>query len=134
MTTNYKLQSMAKDFKMKTDDFKKTVGDDSIAEKKATSVLTDAEVDRYLNILLTKTAVDNLDAYFNLPAKKEEKPAPKMPKDAQFTKLEGMARELFGTRVKLDGDQNNGKITLYYYNAEDLQRIWDVLQMANGED
>ena len=42
------------------------------------------------------------------------------------------ARELFGTRVKLDGDQNNGKITLYYYNADDLQRIWDVLEMAGG--
>ena len=50
---------------------------------------------------------------------------------AQFTQLEGMARELFGTRVKLDGDANNGKITLYYYNADDLQRIWDVLEMAN---
>ena len=45
-----------------------------------------------------------------------------------------MARELFGTRVKLDGDQNNGKITLYYYNADDLQRIWDVLEMAGGEN
>lgn len=62
---------------------------------------------------------------------KEETKRDKPPRDAQFGQLESMARELFGTRVKLDGDQNNGKITLYYYNADDLQRIWDVLEMAN---
>lgn len=63
---------------------------------------------------------------------KEEARKPKPARDAQFGRLESMARELFGTRVKLDGDQNNGKITLYYYNADDLQRIWDVLEMAGG--
>lgn len=62
---------------------------------------------------------------------KEESKKPRIQRDAQFTQLEGMARELFGTRVKLDGDANNGKITLYYYNADDLQRIWGVLEMAN---
>ena len=62
---------------------------------------------------------------------KEESKKPRIQRDAQFTQLEDMARELFGTRVKLDGDANNGKITLYYYNADDLQRIWDVLEMAN---
>lgn len=62
---------------------------------------------------------------------KEEPKKPRPQRDAQVSQLESMARELFGTRVKLDGDQNNGKITLYYYNADDLQRIWDVLEMAN---
>ena len=62
-----------------------------------------------------------------------KEPAPKRPpRDAQIGELESMARELFGTRVKLDGDTNNGKITLYYYNGDDLQRIWDVLEMAHG--
>ena len=41
-----------------------------------------------------------------------------------------MARELFGTRVKLDGTTESGRITLFYYNQDDLQRIWDVLEMA----
>ena len=62
---------------------------------------------------------------------KEEPKKPRPQRDAQVSQLESMARELFGTRVKLDGDQSNGKITLYYYNADDLQRIWDVLEMAN---
>ena len=60
----------------------------------------------------------------------EEKPKPRRVKDAQITQLEGMARELFGTRVKLDGTTDSGRITLYYYNVDDLQRIWDVLETA----
>ena len=63
------------------------------------------------------------------PVKEEPRKA-KPVRDAQFGELETMARELFGTRVKLDGDHENGKITLYYYNADDLQRIWDVMEMA----
>lgn len=59
---------------------------------------------------------------------KEQKPH--RVKDAQISQLEGMARELFGTRVKLDGNTESGRITLYYYNGDDLQRIWDVLEMA----
>ena len=61
---------------------------------------------------------------------KEEVRKPRAHKDAQISELEGMARELFGTRVKLDGDTESGRITLYYYNGDDLQRIWDVLEMA----
>ena len=61
---------------------------------------------------------------------KEETRKPRRARDAQISELEGMARELFGTRVKLDGSTDSGRITLYYYNADDLQRIWDVLEMA----
>ncbi len=65
---------------------------------------------------------------------KEKVQQPKVPRDAQFIRLENMARELFGTRVKLDGNESSGKITLYYYSAEDLQRIWDVMEMAGEND
>ena len=65
---------------------------------------------------------------------KEETKKPKAHRDAQFGQLESMARELFGTRVKLDGDETGGKLTLYYYSADDLQRIWDVMEMAGGEN
>ena len=34
---------------------------------------------------------------------KEEQPKPAKVRDQQFSRLEGMARELFGTRAKLDG-------------------------------
>ena len=61
---------------------------------------------------------------------KEEQPKPAKVRDQQFSRLEGMARELFGTRAKLDGTQDSGKLTLFYYSADDLQRIWEVLEMA----
>ena len=61
---------------------------------------------------------------------KEEPPKPAKVRDQQFSRLEGMARELFGTRAKLDGTQDSGKLTLFYYSADDLQRIWEVLELA----
>ncbi|MBQ8108869.1 MAG: ParB/RepB/Spo0J family partition protein [Clostridia bacterium] len=61
---------------------------------------------------------------------KEEQKKPRVPRDAQIGELESMARELFGTRVRLDGTTESGRITLFYYNGDDLQRIWDVLEMA----
>ncbi len=55
---------------------------------------------------------------------------PRRPRDAQIGELERMTRELFGTRVRLDGTTESGRITLFYYNADDLQRIWDVIEAA----
>lgn len=61
---------------------------------------------------------------------KEERAKPVKVRDRQFNQLEGMARELFGTRARLDGTQERGKLTLFYYSEDDLQRIWEVLEMA----
>ena len=61
---------------------------------------------------------------------KQEEPKPVKVRDQQFSRLEGMARELFGTRAKLDGTHESGKLTLFYYSEDDLQRIWDVLELA----
>ena len=63
---------------------------------------------------------------------KDEPARPRTRKDPQLGRLESTAREVFGTRVRLDGDQEKGKITLYYYNADDLQRIWDVIVGEDG--
>ena len=64
---------------------------------------------------------------------KEEGPRQRKRRDAQIGELETMARELFGTRVRLDGTPDSGRITLFYYNSDDLQRIWDVIEMARGK-
>lgn len=61
---------------------------------------------------------------------KEEVPKARKPRDTQIGELENMARELFGTRVRLEGTTDSGRITLFYYNSDDLQRIWDVMEMA----
>ena len=61
---------------------------------------------------------------------KEDVKKPRRTRDARISELESMARELFSTRVKLDGTTDSGRITLFYYNSDDLQRIWDVIEMA----
>ena len=56
------------------------------------------------------------------PAKKA-KPRP----TGELAQLEHMARDVFGTRARLEGDGQKGKLILTYFNAEDLERIWEVL-------
>jgi ParB family chromosome partitioning protein len=45
----------------------------------------------------------------------------------ELIRLEHMARDAFGTRAKLEGDEHKGKLVLTYFSGEDLQRIWEVL-------
>lgn len=52
----------------------------------------------------------------------------KLEKPHEFKELERMARDAFGTRASLEGDMDKGRLVLSYYSAEDLQRIWDVLE------
>ena len=74
-------------------------------------------------------SVRQLERICAQPVKAEPPKKPRV-RDAQFSQLEGMARELFGTRAKLDGTHESGKLTLFYYSEDDLQRIWDILEMA----
>lgn len=45
----------------------------------------------------------------------------------ELAQLETMARDVFGTRVKLEGDEKRGRLILTYSSYEDLERIWDIL-------
>ena len=74
-------------------------------------------------------SVRQLERICAQPEKPEEVKPVKV-RDQQFSQLEGMARELFGTRAKLDGTHDSGKLTLFYYSQDDLQRIWEVLELA----
>ena len=62
------------------------------------------------------------------PLKKKEKSIP------ELQQLEKMARDVFGTRAKLNGDTNSGKLVLSYSSYDDLERIWEVLEcLAQGQ-
>lgn len=62
---------------------------------------------------------------------KQELPSepPVKRRDPAQVELERMARDVFGTKVNLDGDADKGKLVLHYFSSEDLQRIWDILEM-----
>ncbi|MBQ4157640.1 MAG: ParB/RepB/Spo0J family partition protein [Clostridia bacterium] len=59
---------------------------------------------------------------------KEETPKKKEKRIPELQQLEKMARDVFGTRAKLNGDTNSGKLILSYSSYDDLERIWEVLE------
>ena len=64
----------------------------------------------------------------------KSKPAPKLPRDPEFKRLERMARDVFGTKAELTGDETKGKLIVHYQTAEDLQRIWDLLEFMQQNE
>ena len=42
-----------------------------------------------------------------------------------------MAREAFGTRARIDGDENKGRLIISYSSQEDLENIWSLLEALN---
>ena len=56
-------------------------------------------------------------------------PQSKPPRLPELTDMERMAREVFGTRAQLTGTLEKGKLTLSYYSRDDLDRIYEVLEL-----
>lgn len=65
------------------------------------------------------------------PMAEGEKRAPKLP---EFTNMERMAREVFGTRAQISGSLEKGKLTLSYYTRDDLDRIFEVLETISQSE
>ena len=74
-------------------------------------------------------SVRQLEHIAALPEEPVHKPA--APKNPEIKKLEKMAREAFGTRARIDGDENKGRLILSYSSADDLEHIWEVLNCLN---
>ena len=55
-------------------------------------------------------------------------------RDPEFKKLERMARDVFGSKVELSGDETKGKMIVHYQSAEDLQRIWDLMEFIQQNE
>ena len=64
--------------------------------------------------------------------KKPEKPVKY--RDPEFKRLERMARDVFGTRAELTGDEQKGKLVVHYQTPEDLQRIWDLMEFIQQNE
>lgn len=48
-------------------------------------------------------------------------------RSSEIAHVEGVFREKLGTRVKISGSEKKGRITIEYYSAEDLQRIYESI-------
>ena len=78
-------------------------------------------------------SVRQLERICALPEKSaSDTPKTKL-KTPEIKNLEKMAREVFGTRARIDGDENKGRLIINYSSAEDLEGIWNVLEcMGQG--
>lgn len=63
----------------------------------------------------------------NLEAGKPQKKKETVRRGSEISHVEGLFRERLGTRVKIAGDEKKGKITIEYFSADDLQRIYDCI-------
>lgn len=64
---------------------------------------------------------------------KAEKPK-KPEKTGEIKNLERMARDIFGTKAELHGDENKGRFILHYYSRDDLEHIWEILELLRQSE
>ena len=66
--------------------------------------------------------------------KEEKKPKNQAFQEANLIDFQNKLVELLGTKVKIvPKSDKQGKIEIEYYSVDDLERIYDVLQMKDGK-
>ena len=96
---------------------------------------TDRSCDRYWGgtvHIWNKMEAEMAEAKKKAAASKAKKPEP--PRDPEFKRLERMARDVFGTKAELTGNETHGKLIVHYQTADDLQRIWDILEIVQQNE
>ena len=63
----------------------------------------------------------------NAQTEKKEKPE-REPLSIEYEELTERLRSATGLKVKLEGTQEKGKITLRYTSEEELQRLWEWME------
>ncbi len=58
----------------------------------------------------------------------EQTEKPKNESTPELRHLERMARDVFGTKAVITGSEQSGKLTIPYKSADDLQRIYELLE------
>jgi len=78
---------------------------------------------------LSVREVERLVARMRTP-KSKAKSAPKPPKSSHIRDLEDRLRERLGAKVALDVSGKKGRITIHFFNDDDLQRVLDILGVS----
>lgn len=84
-------------------------------------------------VLREGLSVRALEKAAALPVAVEKpKPVPK-PLPLELRDMEERMREAFGVRATIQGNRKRGKITLQYYNEDELERLYQWLEAAEGK-
>ena len=92
-----------------------------VADPELQQKLADECVRLGYSVRALESRIQNLQAGAQTRRKAPEKRNP------QLSHVEGQFRERLGTRVKITGDEQKGKITIEYFSAEDLQRVYECI-------
>lgn len=92
-----------------------------VADRETQEKLADECVRLGYSVRALESRIQNLQA-----GKQTKKRAPEK-RSTQLTHVEGQFREKLGTRVKIVGDEQKGRITIEYYSGEDLQRVYECI-------
>jgi ParB family chromosome partitioning protein len=82
-----------------------------------------------LTVRATERLVESMRAG-SRPARKRKAAA--ATNEAIFADLEKRLQQHVGTRVRIAGKANAGKIEIHYFSAEDLERILQLLRLPSG--
>ena len=87
---------------------------------------------KILDNKLTARQVENMVKNLKREAKREEMPDKEKSKENEMKLLflkevEEKIRKTYGTKVKIKRDKREGKIELYFYSDEDLERLTELL-------
>jgi len=78
---------------------------------------------------LSVRALEKLAAKPQAPVK--EKPAPR-PLPLELQDMENRMQDALGVRTKIQGNRKHGKIILQYYNEDELERLYQCMEMLEG--
>ena len=78
---------------------------------------------------LSVRALEKLAAKPQAPV--QEKPAPR-PLPLELQDMENRMRDALGVRTKIQGNRKHGKIILLYYNEDELERLYQCMEMLEG--
>ncbi|MBQ4639666.1 MAG: ParB/RepB/Spo0J family partition protein [Clostridia bacterium] len=79
---------------------------------------------------LSVRALEKLAAIPEKPVK--EPPAPK-PLPLELMDMENRLRDVFGVRTQIKGSTKKGKIILEYYNADELEKVYQLMEMLENQ-
>lgn len=88
---------------------------------------------RIIKDSLSVRATEELVKKINSPQKDESYKRPKKSVNYQLIKIENYLKIKFGTRVRIKEKDEEGKIEIYYYSSDDLDRLIKLFENVGGK-
>ena len=85
-------------------------------------------------VLQKKLSVRDLEMRLAALVAEKKEPAAKKAVSLELRAMIDDMQRVFGTKVRVAGSDKKGKIVIDYYNADDLQRIFDLVEKLKEED